>query len=71
MTLRLRRVTTEKRQRLAAARRTQDLAARPARASIGAIQIELRALGSQPTIAEDEQARQGPLGMVRVSAARS
>jgi len=46
MTLRRRRVTDVRRQRLAAARRTQDLAGLPARASIGAIEIELRSLAS-------------------------
>jgi len=44
MTLRRRRVTDVRRQRIAAARRTQDLAGFPARASIGAIEIELRSL---------------------------
>ena len=44
MTLRRRRVTDVRRQRLVAARRTQDLAGLPARASIGAIEIELRSL---------------------------
>jgi hypothetical protein len=52
MTLRPRRATSEQRQRLVAARRTDDLVRPPARASIGAIEIELRALGSQPTTAE-------------------
>ena len=64
MTLRLRRAAAEQRQHLehlehlehlAAARRTEDLARPPARASIGAIELELRALGSQSSIlATDE-----------------
>jgi hypothetical protein len=44
MALRLHRVTDDTWQRLANARRAQDLAASPARASIGAIEIEIRAL---------------------------
>jgi hypothetical protein len=44
MALRLHRVTDDMWQRLANARRAQDLAASPARASIGAIEIEIRAL---------------------------
>jgi hypothetical protein len=55
MTLRPRRVAAKRRQRLAAARRTEDLAAPPARVSIGAIEIELRALGSQPTIVASDE----------------
>jgi hypothetical protein len=68
MTLRLRRAADDQWQRRAATRRTQDLAGPPARASIGAIEIELRSLASQPTITDDEHSRPG---MVRVSAARS
>ena len=44
MALRLHRLTEDQWQRLAAARRAEDLAASPARAPIGAIEIELRAL---------------------------
>jgi hypothetical protein len=44
MALRLHRLTEDQWLRLAAARRAEDLAASPARASIGAIEIELRAL---------------------------
>jgi len=44
MTLRLHRITDEQWLRLAAARRAEHLSASPARASIGAIEIELRAL---------------------------
>lgn len=44
MALRLHRVTDDTWQRLANARRAQDLAASPGRASIGAIEIEIRAL---------------------------
>jgi hypothetical protein len=47
MALRLHRVTDEQWQRLAAARRSEDLAGTPARASIGAIEIELLALGAR------------------------
>jgi hypothetical protein len=54
-TPRLRLDTAAQRQRLAAARRTEDLAGPPARASIGAIEIELRALGSQPTLAASDE----------------
>ena len=60
-TLRLRRATAEQRQHLehlAAARRTEDLARPPARASIGAIELELRALGSQPTILASDEYRE-------------
>jgi hypothetical protein len=62
MTLRLRRVTDDQRQRLSAARRTQDLAGLPARASIGAIEIELRSLGSQPTVAATGEYREAAAG---------
>ncbi|MDP9336047.1 MAG: hypothetical protein M3Q30_22435 [Actinomycetota bacterium] len=62
MTLRRRRVTNDERQRLAAARRTQDLAALPARASIGAIEIELRSLGPQPTAAASGEYREAAAG---------
>jgi len=44
MAMRLHRVTDAEWQRLAAARRTQDLVGPPARASISAIELELRAL---------------------------
>jgi hypothetical protein len=44
MALRLHRVTDEQWQRLAAARRAQDLSGPPARAAIGAIEVELRSL---------------------------
>jgi hypothetical protein len=44
MALRLHRVTDEQWQRLAAARRAQDLAGTPARSAIGAIEVELRSL---------------------------
>jgi hypothetical protein len=44
MALRLHRLTEDHWLRLAAARRAEDLAASPARASLGAIEIELRAL---------------------------
>ena len=63
MVLRLHRITDEQWQRLAAARRTQDLAGPPAHASIGAIQIELRALeGSRRTIAERDEYREAATG---------
>ena len=44
MTLRLHRVSDEQWQRLAAARRNQDRSGAPPRASIRAIEIELRTL---------------------------
>jgi hypothetical protein len=44
MALRLHRVNDDTWRRLARARRKPDLAASPARASIGAIEIEIRAL---------------------------
>src|SRR5262249_20233486 len=46
MTLRLHRVSDEQWQRLAAARRNEDRAATPQRASIRAIEIELRTLST-------------------------
>jgi hypothetical protein len=56
MASRLHRITDEQWQRLATARRTQDLARPPARASIGAIQTELRALaGSRATISDRDE----------------
>ena len=48
MALRLHGVTDEQWLRLAASRRNEDLAGPPARASIGAIEIELRALVPPP-----------------------
>jgi hypothetical protein len=48
MALRLYRVTDEQWQRLAASRRDQDPPGAPARTSIGAIEVELRALESHP-----------------------
>jgi hypothetical protein len=48
MALRLHRVTDEQWQRLAAARRAEDLAHPPARAAIGAIEVELRSLDASP-----------------------
>ncbi|HEV7526296.1 MAG TPA: hypothetical protein VGP92_15090 [Acidimicrobiia bacterium] len=51
MALRLHRITDEQWQRLAAARRGHDPAGPPPRASIGAIEIELRALdGPEPAV---------------------
>jgi hypothetical protein len=47
MALRLHRVTDEQWQRLAVARRGQDLAGSPPRAAIGAIESELRSLRPQ------------------------
>jgi hypothetical protein len=47
MALRLHRVTDEQWQRLAASRRRQDLSGPPARTSIGAIEVELRALDAR------------------------
>ena len=46
MTLRLHRVSDEQWQRLVAARRNEDRAAAPQRASIRAIEIELRTLST-------------------------
>lgn len=48
MALRLHRVTDQEWQRLAAARRIQDLAGSPPRAAIGAIEAELRSLEPRP-----------------------
>jgi hypothetical protein len=63
MALRLHRITDEQWQRLAAARRKRDLAGPPARASIGAIQIELRALaGSSATISTSDEYREAATG---------
>jgi hypothetical protein len=63
MVLRLHRITDEHWQRLAAARRTRDLAGPPARASIGAIQTELRALeGSRATISTTDDYREAATG---------
>ena len=56
MALRLQRVTDDTGQRLAATRRTEDLARPPARVAIGAIEIELRLLDrSQPTITDTDE----------------
>ena len=46
MALRLYGLSDEEWQRLAAARRSQDLAAAPPRASVGAIETELISLGA-------------------------
>jgi hypothetical protein len=63
MALRLHRITDEQWQRLATARRTQDPAHPPARASIGAIQIELRALAdSRPSTATNDEYREAAAG---------
>ena len=63
MALRLHRVTDEQWQRLAAARRTRDPYRPPARASIGAIQVELRALeASRPTISTTDEYREAATG---------
>ena len=62
MALRLHRITEEQWQRLAAARRTQDLAGPPARASIGAIEIELHALESRPMISDTNEYREAAAG---------
>ena len=48
MALRLHRVTDQEWQRLAAARRIQDLAGNPPRTAIGAIEAELRSLDPAP-----------------------
>ena len=48
MGLRLHRVTDEQWLRLAAFRRSHDLSGPPPRAAIGAIENELRTLGSEP-----------------------
>jgi hypothetical protein len=50
MGLRLHRVTDEEWLRLAAFRRSHDLAGPPPRAAIGAIESELRTLGSEPKL---------------------
>jgi len=53
MALRLHRLTDDEWRRVAAARRAGDVVAAPARASIGAIEIELRLLDrSQPPITD-------------------
>jgi hypothetical protein len=62
MALRLHRITDEQWQRLAAARRAQDLPASPARASIGAIEIELRALVARATDFRNNEYRQAATG---------
>jgi len=49
MELRPHGLSDDERQRLAAARRNQGLAPTPLRASIGAIEIELRSLGASRT----------------------
>ena len=60
MALRLHRVTDEQWQRLAAARRRQDLAGRPARVSISAIEVELRTLeGAEPARDDRREAAAG------------
>ena len=56
MALRLHRVTDEQWRLLAASRRACDLAGPPARASIGAIEIELRALAPEPSGASEPAA---------------
>lgn len=62
MALRLHRITDEQWQRLAAARRAQDAAASPARASIGAIEIELRALVAREADFRDDEYRPAAAG---------
>ena len=58
MALRLQRVSDDTGQRLAATRRTEDVARPPARVAIGAIEIELRLLDrSQPTIPDADEER--------------
>ncbi|MDQ1476938.1 MAG: hypothetical protein QOE62_2167 [Actinomycetota bacterium] len=53
MALRLHRVSDEEWQRLAATRRNQDLAPTPPRASINAIETELRSLAPANGFASD------------------
>jgi hypothetical protein len=62
MALRLHRITDEQWQRLAAARRGFDLAGSPPRTAIGAIEIELRALGSQPVGVDVDEYPQAAAG---------
>jgi hypothetical protein len=62
MALRLHRVTDDTWQRLANARRSEDLAASPARASIGAIEIEVRALEARELSARGEERRASAAG---------
>jgi hypothetical protein len=57
MTLRVHRVSDEQWQRLAAARRNEDRATAPQRASIRAIEIELRTLSSGVGAAAEEPPR--------------
>jgi hypothetical protein len=52
MVLRLLRLTDDEWQRQAAARRNQDLAGTPPRASIGAIETELQSLDTPQATAE-------------------
>ena len=63
MALRLYRITDEQWQRLAAARRSQDLSATPPRAAIGAIEVELRSLdGARSAPSEIDAPRQAAAG---------
>lgn len=55
--LRLQGISDEQWQRLAAARRNEDRAAAPPRASIRAIEIELRALGTEVATADADLPR--------------
>jgi hypothetical protein len=59
MTLRLHRVSDGQWQRLAAARRNQDLAGTPPRTSIRAIEIELRTLETRPAAEQYPEAAAG------------
>jgi len=63
MALRLPRVTDDEWRRLAAARRTRDLSGPPARASIGAIEMEVRSLDRpQPPAAASDAHREAAAG---------
>jgi len=63
MALRLHRVSDEQWQRLAASRRGEDLAGRPARTAIGAIELELRSLdASQPGRTASTEYREAATG---------
>jgi hypothetical protein len=63
MALRQHRVTADQWQRLAAVRRADDLARAPARASIGAIEIELRSVkGAQSTTSAPNAHREAATG---------
>jgi hypothetical protein len=57
MSLRLHRVSDEQWQRLAAARRNRDRSGAPPRASIRAIEIELRTLGTDVLVADRDLRR--------------